>query len=94
MVLVISILLLAVGAALVWGLDRSVSGVEGSTIGVILMALGGVGVLASLLSARAASGRRATEGWDADAVAAAEVEGTAEDSWPRRPGPPQRPPSP
>jgi hypothetical protein len=93
MVLAISILLLAVGA-LLWALDRGVSGVEGSTIGVILIALGGVGLLGTLLvSARAKLDRRATEGLDHDRMAAVEVEGTAEDeTWPlrghqRRPSP-------
>lgn len=86
MVLAISILLLAVGAV-VWGLDRGVSGVEASTIGGILMALGGIGLLATIfVSARAASARRATERLERDdAMAAAEAEGTSEDEpWPAR----------
>jgi hypothetical protein len=49
MALVIGIIVVAAGAVLVWGVDRTVSGVETSTIGVILMAVGGMGVLASLL---------------------------------------------
>jgi hypothetical protein len=58
MVIVFGILLVAAGAVLFWGVDRTVSGVEVSTIGVIVMAVGGIGVLASLLlSARATSGR-------------------------------------
>jgi hypothetical protein len=57
MVIVFGILLVAAGAVLFWGVDRTVSGVEVSTIGVIVMAVGGIGVLASLLlSARATSG--------------------------------------
>lgn len=56
MVIVLGILLVAAGAVLFWGVDRTVSGVEVSTIGVIVMAVGGIGVLASLLlSARATS---------------------------------------
>lgn len=57
MVIVLGILLVAAGSVLFWGVDRTVSGVEVSTIGVIVMAVGGIGVLASLLlSARATSG--------------------------------------
>jgi hypothetical protein len=57
-VIIFGILLVAAGAVLFWGVDRTVSGVELSTIGVILMAVGGVGVLASLLlSARPTVGR-------------------------------------
>jgi hypothetical protein len=81
MVLAISILLLAVGA-LLWALDRGVSGIDGSTIGVILIALGGVGLLGTLLVSLAH-----------DRIAAAEVEGTAEDEgWPLPRH--RRPPSP
>jgi hypothetical protein len=58
MVVVFGILLVAAGAVLFWGGDRTVGGGEASTIGVIVMAVGGIGVLASLLlSARATSGR-------------------------------------
>ena len=92
MVLAISILLLAVGA-LLWALDRGVSGVEGSTIGVILIALGGVGLVGTLLvSARGALDRRAAEGLDHDRMAAAKVEAAAEDE-PRPVRSHQRPPS-
>jgi hypothetical protein len=93
MVFAISILLLAVGV-LLWSLNRSVSGVEGSTIGAIMVALGGVGLLGSVLvSARAARGRRATEGLDDDRVAAVEEGGTTEDeTWSL--GGHRRPPSP
>jgi hypothetical protein len=54
---VFGILLVVAGAVLFWGFDRTIGGVEVSTIGVILMAVGGIGILASLLlSARATSG--------------------------------------
>jgi hypothetical protein len=55
---VFGILLVAGGAVLFWGVDRTVSGVEVSTIGVIVMAVGVIGYLASLLlMARATPGR-------------------------------------
>jgi hypothetical protein len=61
MVVVFGILLVAAGAVLFWAGDRTVGGGEASTIGVIVMARGGIGVLASLLlSARATSGRGGT----------------------------------
>lgn len=89
MAIVIGILLLGLGAVLVWGVDRSVSGVDLSTIGVILMTLGGVGILASLLaSARATSGRAATGGraWESLApVAERQPEDAARRSEPHPP---------
>jgi hypothetical protein len=50
MVLVASIVLLALGAVLLLGLDRSMNGVELNTIGVILIVLGALGALASVAS--------------------------------------------
>jgi hypothetical protein len=50
MAIVIGILLLGLGAILVWGLDHTVGGIDVATIGVILMAVGGVGILASFLA--------------------------------------------
>jgi hypothetical protein len=74
-VIVFGILLVAAGAVLFWGVDRTVSGVEVSTIGLILMAVGGVGILASLLlSARPTSGRGATTGQGRDSLSPPGVE--------------------
>ena len=57
MVIVFGILLVAAGAVLLWAVDGTVSGVEASTIGLIALVVGGIGILASLLlSARATSG--------------------------------------
>lgn len=90
----ISVLLLAVGAALIWGLDRSVSGVEATTIGVILINLGAVGVLGSLLAAaQAASGRGVTDGRGRP-VAPAEAQVRTEQPWPLRRRRRGNPPSP
>ncbi len=44
-----SIVLIAAGAVLVWGVDRTVSGVDLNTTGLILMVVGAVGFLVSLL---------------------------------------------
>jgi hypothetical protein len=85
MIIVLGILLVAAGAVLFWGVDRTVSGVEVSTIGVIVMAVGGIGVLASLLlSARATSGR------GGDSLSPLGVEaGQEEETRPFRRHPPQ-----
>lgn len=45
----VSIFFLAVGAVLTWAVNASVEGVELQTIGVILMAVGALGLLFSLL---------------------------------------------
>ena len=45
----VSIFLIGIGAVLTWGVERTASGVDVNTIGLILMAVGGVGFLASLL---------------------------------------------
>jgi hypothetical protein len=75
MAIVFGILLVAAGAVLVWGVDRTVSGVETSTVGVVLIAVGGIGTIASvLLSARAAPGRGAGEGRGRDSLSPVEVE--------------------
>jgi hypothetical protein len=61
MAILVGVLVLALGA-LIWVLDWSVSGVDASTIGVILIVLGGMIVLASrLISEKAAIDRRVTE---------------------------------
>jgi hypothetical protein len=59
MALIVSVLVLGLGAALVWGPDRSVGGVETSQIGVIVLAIGVIAVLASLLASRRAASERA-----------------------------------
>jgi hypothetical protein len=45
----VSLVLIAVGAVLLWAVNASVRGVELDTIGVILMIVGGVGLLVSML---------------------------------------------
>jgi len=75
MAIAIGILLVAVGAVLVWGVDRTVSGVDVTAIGIILMAVGGIGAAASvLLSARATPGPRAAQPRDRDPLAPVEAE--------------------
>lgn len=84
--LIISVLVLALGAALAWGPDRTVSGVEVSQIGVIVLALGVAGVFGSLLLSRRAASERATDqraawfpGEDVWARTPAEVDESIED---------------
>jgi hypothetical protein len=75
MAIVFGILLVVAGAVLVWGVDRTVGGFETSTVGVVLIAVGGIGTIASvLLSARAAPGRGAGEGRGRDSLSPVEVE--------------------
>jgi hypothetical protein len=45
----VSILLIAVGAILVWAVNTTVSGIEIHTIGWILLAVGALGALLSLI---------------------------------------------
>ena len=45
----VSLLLIAVGAILIWAVDVTVSGVELTTIGWILLVVGAVGALLSLI---------------------------------------------
>lgn len=47
----VSILMIAVGAILVWAVNASVSGVELGTIGVILLIVGAVGLVVALVRA-------------------------------------------
>lgn len=54
----VGIFLIAIGAILTWGVDRTVSGVDINTIGVILMIVGGVGLLVSLLLSSSMPWRR------------------------------------
>ena len=85
MVIVFGILLVAAGAVLLWAVDGTVSGVEASTIGLIALVVGGIGILASLLlSARATSGR------GKDSLTPLGVEAGQEEEWrPFRRQPPQ-----
>ena len=45
----VSLLLIAVGAILVWGLESNLGGVDEDAIGVILMIIGGIGLVLSML---------------------------------------------
>ena len=45
----VSLLLIAIGAILVWGVQSDVAGISEDAIGVILMIIGGAGLLISLL---------------------------------------------
>lgn len=53
----ISILLIAIGAILLWAVTATIAGVSINTIGVILIVVGGVGFLVGLL----ASTRRSSD---------------------------------
>ncbi len=44
----LSILLIAIGAILTWAVSATVSGVDITAVGVILMIVGGIGLLVSL----------------------------------------------
>jgi|SRR5918999_240833 hypothetical protein len=103
MALIVSVLVLGLGAALVWGPDRSVGGVETNQIGVIVLAIGVIGVLASLLASRRAASERALNegrgvnleglGWSQAATVNVE-EAPEEEGHPFRPRPPKQPPAP
>ena len=45
----VSLLLIAVGAILIWAVDVAVSGIELTTIGWILLIVGAIGALLSLI---------------------------------------------
>jgi beta-lactamase regulating signal transducer with metallopeptidase domain len=55
-----SLVLIAVGAILKWAVNADVSGIEISTIGLILLIIGILGLLISLLFTANAFGRRDT----------------------------------
>ncbi len=59
----VSLILIAVGAVLTWAVNASVSGLEITTIGVILMIVGAVGLLLSLIFWSSWGG---FGGWSAD----------------------------
>jgi hypothetical protein len=45
----VSLILIAVGAILTWGVNATVSGLNINTIGVILMVVGGIGLILSVM---------------------------------------------
>jgi hypothetical protein len=45
----VSILLIIVGAALMWGFDGDVAGADATLVGVVAMIVGGLALLASLI---------------------------------------------
>lgn len=45
----VSLLLIAVGAILIWGLESDLGGIDEDAIGVILMIIGGIGLVLSML---------------------------------------------
>lgn len=45
----LSILLIAIGAILTWAVSAQVSGLDVTTVGVILMIVGGIGLVVSLV---------------------------------------------
>lgn len=49
-----SILLIAIGAILLWAVTATVAGVSINTVGVILIVVGAIGLLASLVATRRA----------------------------------------
>ncbi|GAC1595972.1 MAG: hypothetical protein NVS3B21_19460 [Acidimicrobiales bacterium] len=57
----VSVFLIAVGAILTFALKQSVSGIDLSTVGVILMVVGGIGLLWSAFLV--AGARRTTAGY-------------------------------
>ena len=103
MALVISVLVVGLGVALVWGPERSVGSVETSEIGLVVLAIGVIALLASLFaSRRAASERALSEGRGANLeglgwpqAARVDLEEAPDDEGhPFRPRPPDQPPAP
>jgi hypothetical protein len=103
MALVITVLILALGVALVWGPDRSIGSVETSQVGLIVLAIGVIGLFASLVAARRAASERALSesggfhperrGWPQAATVDLE-EAPDDEAHPFRPRPPDQPPAP
>ncbi len=56
----VSLILIAIGAILTWAVTASVSGIDLTTVGVILMIIGGVGLVLSMLFWSTWGGFRAT----------------------------------
>ena len=51
----ISILLMAIGAVLLWAVTASVAGISLNVVGVILLVVGAIGLLAGLLASSRAT---------------------------------------
>ncbi len=84
MALVLSLALVALGAVLLLGLDRSLNGVELNTIGVILIVLGALGALVSLASReRPAARHGAGDPSRPDPGIDAPTETSTDQTWPR-----------
>ncbi len=62
----VSIFLIAVGAILYFAVSATVSGISISTVGVILMVVGGLGLLASLIALGTTSRRTYVEAPDVE----------------------------
>ncbi len=56
----VSILLIALGSVLYWGVTGDVQGVDLDVVGVVLVIVGAIGLLWTLLATRAFAGRRDT----------------------------------
>ena len=103
MALVISVLVLGLGVALVWGPERSVGSIETSEIGVVVLAIGVIALLASVFASRRAASERALSegrganleglGWPQAARVDPE-EAPDDEGHPFRPRPPDQPPAP
>ena len=86
MAIIISVILVASGAIIFWGVEGTAANVDVGTLGVILMAAGGVGLVAAvLLSARTVSAGESTDVPGRDPVAAPD-----ENAWPDRHGEAQK----
>jgi hypothetical protein len=56
----VSILLIAVGAILLWAVTATVAGVSINTVGVILIVVGAIGLIAGLIAAQRGADRPPT----------------------------------
>ena len=57
----VSLILVAIGAVLIWGIETSVAGIDVNAIGVILLIVGAVGALLSLVFWSSWGGSRGRE---------------------------------
>jgi hypothetical protein len=103
MALVISVLVVGLGVALVWGPERSVGSVETSEISLVVLAIGVIALIASLFASRRAASERALsqgrganlEGLGWPQAARVDLEEAPDDEGhPFRPRPPDQPPAP
>ncbi len=75
MAIAVGIVLVVLGAVLIWGVDRTVSGVEASTLGVVLIGLGAIGAAASIVfPARPTPGPQAARPREREPLTRVEVE--------------------